>query len=125
MNRAEKSDPAIVAMKPANDPVRPGKEWVEPRAGAEGNVEGSHGVRAQNRATPSTGIDRVRKAAHERQAEKFTTLLPHIDAALLHQAYHWVKRDAAPGVDGMTWDAYGEGLDARLCDLETRIHRGS
>ncbi|HCC58032.1 MAG TPA: group II intron reverse transcriptase/maturase, partial [Solibacterales bacterium] len=85
----------------------------------------SHGVRAQNRATPTSGIDRVRKAAHEKKAEKFTTLLHHIDAALLHQAYHWLKRDAAAGVDGMTWDAYGEGLDARLCDLEARIHRGS
>ena len=125
MNADEKSDPAIVAAKPVNEPGRPGKEWVEPRAGAEGNVGDSHGVRAQNRATPTSGIDRVRKAAHEKKAEKFTTLLHHIDAALLHQAYHWLKRDAAAGVDGMTWDAYGEGLDARLCDLEARIHRGS
>ena len=45
--------------------------------------------------------------------------------ALLHRAYHWLKRDAAPGVDGMTWDAYGADLDARLRDLEGRIHRGS
>jgi len=52
-------------------------------------------------------------------------LLHHIDAALLRQAYYWLKRDAAPGVDGMTWDAYGSDLDARLCDLETRVHRGS
>src|ERR1019366_5806147 len=125
MNADEKSDPAIVAAKPANEPGRPGKEWVEPRAGAEGNVEGPHRVRAQNRAAPSSGIDRVRKAARERKAEKFTSLLHHIDAALLRQSYHWLKRDAAPGVDGMTWDAYGEGLEARLCDLEARIHRGS
>jgi RNA-directed DNA polymerase len=74
---------------------------------------------------PLSGIDRVRKAAQDRKAEKFTTLLHHIDTALLRQAYHWLKRDAAPGVDGMTWDAYGEGLDARLCDLEARIHRGT
>ncbi len=125
MNGDEKSDLAIVAVKPANEPGRPGEEWVEPRVGAEGNAGDSHGVRAQNRATPSSGIDRVRRAAHERKAEKFTTLLHHIDAALLRQAYYWLKRDAAPGVDGMTWDAYGEGLDARLCDLEARIHRGS
>jgi hypothetical protein len=39
--------------------------------------------------------------------------------------YHWLKRDAAPGVDGMTWDAYGDGLEARLRDLENRIHKGS
>ena len=98
---------------------------MEPRAGAEGNAEDSHGVRARNRAAPSSGLDRLRKAATERKSEKFTTLLHHIDTALLRQAYRWLKRDAAPGVDGMTWDAYGEGLDARLCDLETRIHLGS
>ena len=125
MNGDEKSDLAIVAVKPANEPARAGQEWVEPRAGAEGNAEGSHGDRAQSRATPSSGIERVRKAAKERKAEKFIALLHHIDAALLFQAYHWLKRDAAPGVDGMTWDAYGEGLDARLCDLAARIHRGS
>ena len=95
------------------------------KGGAEGNAAGPHGVRAQNRATPSSGIDRVRKAAQERKGERFTTLLHHIDAKLLHQAYHWLKREAAPGVDGMTWEAYGDGLEARLCDLETRIHRGS
>jgi RNA-directed DNA polymerase len=63
--------------------------------------------------------------AREKKGERFTTLLHHIDAALLRQAYYWLKRDAAPGVDGMTWDAYGEGLEARLRDLESRIHLGS
>jgi RNA-directed DNA polymerase len=52
-------------------------------------------------------------------------LLPHIDAAWLHQAYHWLKRDAAPGVDGTTGEAYGEGLEARRRALEDRMHRGS
>ena len=81
--------------------------------------------RAQDRATTSSGIDRVREVAREKKGERFTTLLHHIDATLLRQAYYWLKRDAAPGVDGMTWDAYGEGLEARLRDLESRIHLGS
>jgi hypothetical protein len=122
MNGDEKSDPAIVAVKPANEPRRRGTEWVERRAGAEGNADDPHAVRAQHRAAASPGIARVRKAAQERRGEKFTTLLHHIDVALLDQAYRWLKRDAAPGVDGMTWDAYGEGLEARLRDLESRIH---
>ena len=125
MNGDEKSDPAIVAMKPANTAGRPDAEWVERRAGAEGNAVGPHGVRAQHRAAPSTGIERVRKAARERKGEKFTTLLHHIDVPLLQQAYYRLKREAAPGVDGITWDAYGEGLEARLRDLADRIHRGS
>jgi RNA-directed DNA polymerase len=109
MNSDEKSDPTVVAMKPANEPLRRGKERVEPtlrsgtlacanrtlgRVGAEGNVGGPHEVRAQDRAASSAGIDRVREAALERKGERFTTLLHHIDAALLRQAYHWLKRDA-------------------------------
>jgi group II intron reverse transcriptase/maturase len=125
MNGDKKSDPAIVAMKPANEPLRGGQERMERRVGAEGNAGGSYGVRAQDRAAPSSGIDRVREAARDRKEERFTTLLHHVDATLLCQAYHWLKRDAAPGVDGMTWDAYGEGLEARLRDLESRIHKGS
>jgi hypothetical protein len=58
MNGNEKSDLAIVAVKPANEPGRPGEERVEPRAGAKGNAAGPHGVRAQERAAPLSGIDR-------------------------------------------------------------------
>ena len=115
MHGDETSDPAVVAVKPANEPLRRGQERVERRAGAEGNVAGPHGVRTQDRGAPSQGIDRVREAARQRRGAKFTTLLHHIDASLLEQAYHWLKRDAAPGVDGVTWDAYGEGLEVRLC----------
>jgi hypothetical protein len=119
----------MIAIPAADDcgslHLRRGEERVERRAGAKGNVEGPSGVRAQERAAPLTGIDRVREAAQLRKGERFTTLLHHIDAPLLRQAYHWLKRDAAPGVDGMTWDAYGEGLDARLRDLESRIHKGT
>ena len=125
MNGNEKSDPAIVAARPANEPGQLGKERVERRAGAEGNAVDPHGVRAQDWAASSLGIDRVRKTAQERKGERFTTLMHHIDAPLLQQAYYWLKQDAAPGVDGMTWEAYGHGLDARLCDLESRVHRGS
>ena len=35
-----------------------------------------------------------------------------------------LKRDAAAGVDGITWDMYGEGLDERLLDLHRRLHSG-
>jgi retron-type reverse transcriptase len=98
---------------------------VEPRAGAEGNADDPHEVRAQQRAASSQGIARVREAARERKGEKFTNLLHHIAVPLLEQAYHWLKREAVPGVDGMTWDAYGDGLEARLRDLEDRIHRGA
>lgn len=125
MNGDEKSDPAIVAVKPVNKSRKLDAELVEPRAGAKGNEVDLLGVRAQDRAAPLLGIDRVRKTAEEKKDERFTTLLHHIDEDLLDQSYHSLKKDAAVGVDGMTKAAYGEGLEARLSDLKDRIHRGS
>lgn len=95
------------------------------KSGGRGKRERSTRVRAQNRAASSSGIDRVREVAREKKRERFTTLLHHIDASLLRQAYFWLRHDATPGVDGMTWDAYGDGLEARLRDIESRIHLGS
>jgi RNA-directed DNA polymerase len=96
-----------------------------PRAGAEGNAGEPHTVRAQSRDAASPGIARIRQAAKDRKGEKLTTLLHHIDVDLLEQAYHWLKRDAAAGVDGMTWADYGDGLSDRLADLHDRVHRGA
>ena len=36
-----------------------------------------------------------------------------------------MKRDAAPGVDGMTWDTYEQDLDRRIEDLHTRVQSGA
>jgi hypothetical protein len=89
---------------------RPGAERMEPRTGAEGNAGKPHTVRAQHRETASPGLARIRQAAKARKGERFTTLLHHIDVGLLEQAHHWLKRDAAPRVDGITW-----ADDGRAC----------
>jgi group II intron reverse transcriptase/maturase len=73
----------------------------------------------------SPGLDRVRTAAKLRKKEKFTALLHHVTVDLLRDAYSWLKRDAAAGVDGVTWDEYGTDLEANLVDLHARIHRGA
>ena len=101
--------------------------------GAGGAKGGGQGKRERSTRGPGTGPgslvigDRSRTGSctREEKGERFTTLLHHIDAALLRQSDHWLKRDAVPGVDGMTWDAYGDGLEARLRALESRIHLGS
>jgi len=36
-----------------------------------------------------------------------------------------VKRDSAAGVDEVTWQEYGEGLEQRLADLSSRLQRGA
>src|SRR4051794_35228058 len=120
----EKSDPFIVAGKPANGDGRPEPERVERREGAEENTRQTSTRRTPSRASVSPGLDRVRTAARLNRKERFTALLHHVDAGLLRSAYSWLKRDAAPGVDGMTWPEYGEDLEPKLADLHARIHRG-
>ena len=125
MNGREKSDSAIVAMKPANKAGQPAAEWVEQRAGTKGNAGQPRTRRAQNRSGVSQGLERVRQAARQRKKEKFTALLHHVTADLLREAFYALKRKAAPGVDGLTWQDYEAGLDDNLQDLHARVHRGA
>lgn len=125
MNGLEKSDLAIVATKPANKAGQPAAEWVEPRAGTEGNTDQPRTHRAQNRANVSPGLERVRKAARLGKKEKFTALLHHVTVDLLMDAFLALKRRAAPGVDGVTWTAYETSLESNLQDLHARVHRGT
>jgi hypothetical protein len=125
MNGPEKSDSAIVAMKPANKVASAAAEWVEPRAGTEGNAAQPHTQRTQRRASVSPGLDRVRHAARQRKKEKFTALLHHVTVDLLRDAFLALKRRAAPGVDGMTWQDYEAALEDNLRDLHSRVQRGT
>jgi RNA-directed DNA polymerase len=121
----EKSDPPILAVKPANEGGSPPEELVEPRGGAKGNAIGHGMCRTSSRENMSHGLDRVRQAARERKDERFTALLHHVDVELLRSAYGWLKKEAAAGGDGLTWVTYGEGLERRLTDRHDRIHRGA
>ena len=121
----EKSDPAIVAVKPSNKAGQPGAELVEPRAGTEGNADQQSTRRAQNRESVSQALDRIRQAARQRKKERFTALFHHISLDLLRMAFLDLKRTAAPGVDGLTWQDYEADLDRNLTDLHDRVHRGA
>ena len=125
MHGREKSDFAIVAMKPANNAGQLAAEWVERRAEAEGNAVEPRTRRTPSRESVSQGLDRVRQAAKARKKERFTALLHHVTVDLLKEAYSWLKRDAAPGVDGVTWQDYKQNLEANIVDLHARIHRGA
>jgi group II intron reverse transcriptase/maturase len=67
----------------------------------------------------------VRQRARARKQEKFTALLHHLTVDLLRESYFALQRKAAPGVDGETWQQYGTGLEGRLADLHSRVHRGA
>jgi group II intron reverse transcriptase/maturase len=67
-------------------------------------------------------LDRVRNAARQRKKEKFTSLLHHVTVDLLRESFLALKRRAAPGVDGVTWEDYEVGLEGNLLDLHARVH---
>jgi RNA-directed DNA polymerase len=125
MNGREKSDPAVVAVKRVNKVGKPAAESVERRAGTEGNAEQQSTHRALNRERVSQALGRVREAARLDKKVKFTALLHHVDVDLLRLSYLALKRDAAAGVDGVTWQDYGADLEPRLADLHDRVHRGA
>src|SRR6516164_2242402 len=115
MHEREKSDPAIGAGKPTNKAeatfVADTAEPVEQRAGAKGNADEQSMHRTQGRERVSQALERVRKAARLKKDEKFTALLHHVNLDLLREAFFALKRDAAPGVDGVTWRTYEADLD--------------
>src|SRR5215475_3058112 len=122
MNRRGKSDSAIVAGKPTNKAGQPAAESVEPRAEAEGNASQQSTRRAQDRESVSQALERIRQVARQRKKERFTSLFHHISVELLRVAFFALKRDAAPGVDGLTWQDYEADLDRKIEDLHARVH---
>ncbi|MEH2474578.1 hypothetical protein V1281_004239 [Nitrobacteraceae bacterium AZCC 2161] len=73
----------------------------------------------------SQSLDRVRKAARLRKKDRFTALFHHINVDTLRTAFYALRRKAAPGVDGMTWQDYEADLEPRLEGLHQRVHRGA
>lgn len=73
----------------------------------------------------SQGLHGVRERARKNQREKFTCLLHHLTPEMLRRSFYALKRDAAPGVDGVRWREYATGTAERLSDLHGRVHRGA
>jgi len=98
---------------------------MERRTGAKGNVDQQSTRRAQDRESVSQALDHVRQAARQRKEEKFTSLFHHLSIPMLRTAFFALKREAAPGVDGLTWQDHEADLDRRIEDLHGRVHRGA
>jgi group II intron reverse transcriptase/maturase len=125
MNASEKSDSPIIAMKSANNAEKLAAELMERRGEAEGNVKQGGAYRTQRRASASTGLDRIRNIATTKPKECFTALLHHVTPEMLARSYRTLKHDAAPGVDGITWQGYEENIDANLARLHEQVQRGT
>jgi retron-type reverse transcriptase len=99
---------------------------VEGKGQAKGNAGPRNTLRTQGRESVPSVRDRIRQAAETDKGRRFTALYHHVyDIRNLRQAYFGLKRDAAPGVDGETWRAYGEQLEANLADLSERLRQGA
>jgi len=125
MHGGEKSDPAVVAGKLPNKAGTPAAEAMEPRAGAKENAEQRNTGRTQRRESVLQSLGRIRQAAMRDQRTVFTALLHHVTPELLDWAFYQLKKTAAPGVDGVTWDHYEAGLPDKLADLHGRVQRGA
>jgi group II intron reverse transcriptase/maturase len=112
-------------MKQANK-AKQAAEPVEGRGPAKGNATRPTGRRTQSRVRcPTAGLAGVRAAAGRDKDLRLTALLHHVSVDLLRDSYSALKREAAPGVDDVTWQDYGTELEARLEDLHGRVHRGA
>jgi RNA-directed DNA polymerase len=126
MNEQGKSDGCVVPGKPLNKAAGAAAERVEGRRPAKGNTHQRNASRTQsrNRGAPSE-LERVRQAARKDKNARFTALLHHVTVERLRSAYQRTRRDAAPGVDGVTWEQYGQALEENLQGLHARLHRGA
>jgi len=125
MHDPEKSDSSIVPVKPANKAGQPAAELAEGRDGIERNADTQSKGRAQNRGSLSQARDRIREAAARNRQEKLTTLLHHVTPEALEDAFRRLRKDAAPGVDGVTWEDYATDLTSNLEGLCERVHTGA
>jgi group II intron reverse transcriptase/maturase len=125
MHGHEKSDRPVV---PASSPNNAGQLAAE---AGEGSGLGKENAANATRPGPRVGVsvpsalDRVRRVAKQDKDARFTALLHHVDVDRLRAAYWALNPKAATGVDGVTWQDYGEDLEANLRDLHDRVHRGA
>jgi RNA-directed DNA polymerase len=122
---SEESDSGVVPMNGSNKDGKPSAESGEGRPLTKENTKQSRTRPTQRGGSVSQRLSGVRKAAKERKKEKFTALLHHLTVPLLADSFYSLKRKAAPGVDGVRWEEYELGLEDRLKDLHSRVHRGA
>ena len=104
----------------------PTAEGVEERGLAKGNPQQQNAPRTPSRKSVHSALERVRQAAKRDRKLRFTALLHYVyNPEMLREAYFSLKREAAPGVDRVTWRQYGEALEDNLQDLSERLKRGA
>ena len=120
-----KSDGRVVPVSPPNKAVSAAAEVVEGRRPAKGNAASEPRAGLSAGQGVSSDLDRVRQVARKDRDARFTALLHHVTVERLEVAYRAIRPGAAPGIDGVTWRDYGQGLEENLRDLHARVQRGA
>src|SRR5262249_31249276 len=123
VNVQEKSDCAVVPVNRPNKGGQPSTEVGEGRAQTGENIVRSHMPPTQSGTRMSQGLNGVRQVASVRKQERFNALLHHVTLNLLRDSFYALKRQASPGVGGVTWHESETGLEGRLSDPHTRVCR--
>jgi RNA-directed DNA polymerase len=124
MNEHGESDGPVVPAILLNKAVGAAAEAGEERGPAKGNTDGETRPGRSAGQGVSSGLDRVREVAARDKEVRFTALMHHVSLDRLRWAYWAIRPKAAPGVDGVTWAAYGQDLEAHLRDLHARVQQG-
>jgi RNA-directed DNA polymerase len=125
MYALEESDCIVVPVNQPNKEDSSSAEVGEGRVRAKENIAQSNTSPTQSGERVSQGLRGVREVAKARKQERFTALLHHLSVDLLRDSYYALKRQAALGVDGVRWKEYEDGLEDRISDLHSRVHRGA
>ncbi len=119
-----KSDGRIVPEKSSNNDTR-SAETMEGRRSMKGNTLEPAASWTQSQKDGLSGLQRVREVARQDKKAKFTALLHHVTVELLQASFLQLKRQAAPGVDEVTWQQYEIGFQERTRELHQRVHGGA
>src|SRR5947208_3044894 len=125
MHDRGKSDGPVVPAKRPNNAQGGAAEAVEGSGSAKGNAAGESRSGHGAGSSALSGLGRVRRVARTDREARFTALLHHVDVDRLRAAYWALEPKAAPGVDGVTWEDYGQDLEENPRDLHARVHRGA
>jgi hypothetical protein len=125
MHAGGESDGCVIPSKCPNNGGQLPAEGMKERQPTKENTGQATAPRTQSRISELSDLLGVRKVAREDKRTRFTALLHHVTVNLLRDSYYALKRGATPGVDGTTWKEYETGLDEKLADLHSRIHRGT
>ena len=125
MHGQGESDRPIRPTKPSNKTGQPAVERTEERGRAKENAGQQNTHRTQRGGSVPNTLDRVRLAARRKRKERFSALFHPITVERLREAFVRIKKSAAPGTDGVTWEQYERGLDGNINELHARLHKGA